>query len=199
MTTVLLTIEVSDCVYLLECSIYILKYVVAAVVVCGVWEKVDSPVPYMHLTKEWCHCWYCTVAVIPHNQDLWQCSVFYNIYRALWNTFRIHASSCCWCSVYEELKKQVTPPTLKTLTPITFKAVSENVKLYSFWVLKSELFSNRTLPAATVTTIVCANFQKFIQSVMSSKTVPAACCCLLVLLPAVACRCCCLLLSVAVD
>jgi len=39
-------------VYLLECSIYILKYVVAAVVVCGVWEKVDSPVPYMHLTKE---------------------------------------------------------------------------------------------------------------------------------------------------
>ena len=44
MTTVLLTIEVSDCVYLLECIIYILKYVVAAAVRCGVWEEVDNPV-----------------------------------------------------------------------------------------------------------------------------------------------------------
>ena len=39
-------------VYLLECSIYILKYIVAAVVVCGMWEEVDSPVPYMKLAKE---------------------------------------------------------------------------------------------------------------------------------------------------
>jgi len=39
-------------VYLLECSIYILKYVVAAAVRRGVWEEVDSPVPYMQLTKE---------------------------------------------------------------------------------------------------------------------------------------------------
>ena len=30
--------------YLRECSFYILKYVVAAVVGCGVWEDVDSPV-----------------------------------------------------------------------------------------------------------------------------------------------------------
>ena len=37
-------------VYLLECSIYILKYVVAGVVGCGVWEEVDPP--YMWLTKE---------------------------------------------------------------------------------------------------------------------------------------------------
>ena len=33
-------------VYLLECSIYILKYVVAAVVGCGVWEEVDTSCTY---------------------------------------------------------------------------------------------------------------------------------------------------------
>ena len=31
-------------VYLLECSIYILKYVVAAVVRCGDWQEVDTSV-----------------------------------------------------------------------------------------------------------------------------------------------------------
>ena len=35
--------------YLWECSIYILKYVVAAVVGCGVLEEVDSP---LHAASE---------------------------------------------------------------------------------------------------------------------------------------------------
>ena len=40
MTTVSLTIEVSDCI----CWSIVYIYVVAAVIRCGVWEEVDTPV-----------------------------------------------------------------------------------------------------------------------------------------------------------
>jgi len=108
-------------VYLLECSIYILKYVVAAVVGCGVWEEVDTPV---HTATE---------GVM--SRLTLQLSRG-NIARAC-DTMQ----NKCFLQYIEQFRKrfaftlhcvaQCTTPTLKTATPIiTFKAVSENVGNY---------------------------------------------------------------------
>ena len=109
--------------YLLECSIYILKYVVAVVVGCGVWEEGDTLV---HTATEGVMS-QLTLQLsrgnIARACDIMQNKCFFTIYRAVSKAFAftLHCVALC------------TTPTLKTTTPIiTFKAASENVNCILF-------------------------------------------------------------------